>query len=311
MKKIHSFSINCFLFFLFIGVIFFWSFPSRTFAEVFPEKPIVVVIPSYNNIKWLESNLNSVLMQKYSNYRVIYINDCSKDGTGEAVEKFIKSVGVDYKVINFDDNKNPDISSVVLEIDTLINQEPHFFILINNINRCGALENLYRAIQSCKNHEIIATLDGDDWFYHDEVLSQLNSIYSTRDVWFTHGTLVEHPWGHVSWCEPIPQSIIDRNAYREFKCPSHLRTFYAWLFKKIKLEDFLWNGKFFPMAWDMAIMYPMCEMAQERHLFITSVNYVYNMENSINDNKVDPQLQNYLDKLIRNKQRYNRLEFAE
>ena len=47
--------------------------------------------------------------------------------------------------------------------------------------------------------------------------------------------------------------------------PTHLRTFYAWLFKKINLEDLLLDGEFFKMTGDQAILYPMIEMAGERH----------------------------------------------
>lgn len=275
------------------------------------EKPMVVIIPSYNNQKWLERNLRSVFMQKYSNFRVIYINDFSRDLTGRNVKNFVRKARVDYQIINFDDAQSDDIESVTRFFTERVNNKKHFFTLVNNTHRCGALANLYRAINSCEDHEVIVTLDGDDWLYDENVLKNLNAAYNSGEVWFTHGTLIEHPYGYINWCEPIPQEVIEKGTYRSFKCPSHLRTFYAWLFKMIKLEDLLWNGKFFPMAWDMAIMYPLCEMAQERHAFMSEVNYVYNMENSINDNKVDSKLQNDLDWIIRNKKPYERVEKDE
>jgi len=55
-----------------------------------PEKPIVVVIPSYNNSKWCDWNLSSVFQQKYNNYRVVYIDDCSNDNTYELVTEKVK-----------------------------------------------------------------------------------------------------------------------------------------------------------------------------------------------------------------------------
>ena len=290
-------------------MVYFFAFP--LYGNAVLEKPMVVVIPSYNNQKWLELNLRSILLQKYSNYRVIYINDCSRDSTGINVENFIKKEGIEYQVINFDDDQSDDIEASTLLFAKMINNTKHFFTLVNNTYRCGALANLYRAINSCEPNEIIATVDGDDWLYDENVLKNLNSVYSSGEIWFTHGTLIEHPYGHVNWCEDIPQDVIKKGTYRSFKCPSHLRTFYTWLFKMIKLEDLLWKGKFFPMTWDMAIMYPLCEMAQERHAFISEVNYVYNIENSINDNKVDPQLQNDLDWIIRNKKPYERVEKDE
>ena len=61
------------------------------------------------------------------------------------------------------------------------------------------------------------------------------------------------------------------------------------------------------MAWDMAIMYPMIEMAGDKHEFLSRVNYIYNIENNINDNKVNANLQNELDRVIRNMPPYKPL----
>jgi glycosyltransferase involved in cell wall biosynthesis len=286
-----------------------WSWPS--YSSSMPEKPMVIVIPSYNNIQWYQDNLASILNQQYGNYRCIYINDCSTDGTGEAVKRYLDRIGIHYREIFFDDRFSESLMEKNDKFIQMVTEEKHPFILIHNLNRCGALANLYRAIHSCQNTEIIVTVDGDDWLYDDQVLKRLNETYSLNDIWFTHGCLIEYPWGRVTWSEPIPYGIIERHEFRKFKCPSHLRTFYAWLFKKIKLEDFLYQGNFFAMAWDMAIMYPLAEMSGFRHAYIHEVNYVYNMANHINDNKVDPQLQNHLDQLIRNKPPYQRLEKAE
>ena len=44
-------------------------------------KPFVVIVPSYNNSEWVERNLRSIFEQKYDNFRVIYIDDASTDGT--------------------------------------------------------------------------------------------------------------------------------------------------------------------------------------------------------------------------------------
>ena len=52
-------------------------------------KNIAIIIPSYNNCQWYQRNLSSVIAQDYQNFRVIYIDDCSSDGTGELVEQFI------------------------------------------------------------------------------------------------------------------------------------------------------------------------------------------------------------------------------
>lgn len=271
---------------------------------VMPEKMMVIVIPSYNNARWLAPNILSVISQKYANYRVIYMDDCSKDGTIDGVSAFLHSQSIPFQRIDFDDSQLDHVAAA----DTLAQLLQSKFVLVRNVNRCGALANLYRAIHSAKPNEVIVTLDGDDWFAHDQVLADLNKVYASENVWMTHGRLVEYPHGGANWCLPIPDDYIQRNAFREYRCSSHLRTFYAGLFQQIRLEDLLFEGKFFAMTWDQAIMFPMMEMAGERHAFISQVNYVYNMANNLNDNKVDPDLQNRLEALIRNKPRYERLE---
>lgn len=245
-----------------------------------PEKLIIVIIPSYNNAQWYEGNLNSVFKQNYSNYKVIYIDDLSTDGTGNLVDAYIKKMKQDFRCT-----------------------------LIKNTRRCGALENLYNAIHGCEDAAIIVTLDGDDRFAHTEVLKKINEVYSTQNVWLTHGKFIEFPTGWQFWSEPMPDYVIRSNSYRQHRPhPSHLRTFYAKLFKLINVEDLKYNGRFFEMTWDQAMMFPMIEMAAERHCYISEILYVYNTATSINDNKVNAQLQRDLEAIIRNRKPYSRLE---
>lgn len=207
----------------------------------------------------------------------------SVDGTGEAVKAIVR--------------RHRGRNKVNHRVDVIVNQK-----------RMGALANLYHAIHSCEDDEIIVTVDGDDWLQHKNVLKDLNTLYSTQNIWLTHGRLIEYPNNVSAWCEPFPQHIIEKNDFRKFKCASHLRTFYAWLFKKIQIEDLQYEGDFFIMTWDMAMMYLMLEMAGERHAFVSNINYVYNTINPINDNKVNANYQNFLDRLIRNMPPYSRLD---
>ena len=59
-------------------------------ASKLKEHPLVVIIPSYNNAQWYKKNLDSVFNQRYSNYRIIYLDDASTDQTGYLVEKYIQ-----------------------------------------------------------------------------------------------------------------------------------------------------------------------------------------------------------------------------
>ncbi len=246
-----------------------------------PENPMVVIVPSYNNKNWVYENLISIFKQDYSNYRIIYIDDASTDGTADEVERLVRDQGLGAR-----------------------------FTLIRNSTRKGGLFNLYHAISSCADREIILSLDGDDWFANIWVLKTVNAAYAKGDVWLTHGTMVEYPQYSLGWSIPIPKEIVEKNAFRSYRCPSHLKTYYAWLFKKIDLQDLKHEGEFFSMTWDQAIMFPMMEMAGHRHAFISEVVYIYNTSNPINDNKINAKLQNDLESLIRAKPAYAKLPEA-
>jgi glycosyltransferase involved in cell wall biosynthesis len=243
-------------------------------------KKIAVIIPSYNNRQWYDRNLSSVIAQDYQNFRVTYVDDCSSDGTGELVAQFIADRG-----------------------------PGNLIHLIRNPVRLGALHNLFNTIRACDNDEIVVLLDGDDWLAHNGVLKKINEVYANPDCWMTYGQYRSCPDNVTAYSREIPSDIINANEFRQTEwCSSHLRSFYAWLFKLIKTEDLLDpSGTFYSMAWDQAIMFPMLEMSGHRAKFIDEVLYIYNAANPINDCKVDRQLQQRLETIIRRQKPYDRL----
>jgi len=248
------------------------------------EKPIVVVIPSYNNKDWYKKNLDSVFNQKYENYRVIYINDRSPDSTGQLVEKYVKKCN-----------------------------QTHRFTLINNEKNAGALANLYKTIHTCQDDEIIAQLDGDDWFAHNNVLQKINAVYQDPNIWMTYGqyeTLIYSKskkkfYKIKGGCKAISHNIVRANAYRENRWKSSaLRTFYAGLFKQIKLEDLIENGSFYKVTWDLAMIFPMLEMSGGRFKFIDEILYTYNCITALNDFKMRVKEQLHTENIARAKPKY-------
>jgi len=241
------------------------------------DKKFVIVIPSYNNVKWCVTNIQSVINQDYKFYRAIFVDDCSSDGTFEAVAAKV-----------------------------LASEKFDKITLIKNTTRIGALANLYNMIQSCDDDEIILTLDGDDWLPDDQVLNTLSKHYSDENIWMTYGQYKNYPDGEIGVADPYPENIVNNNSFRSYKWgASHLRTFYSWLFKKIKKEDLFYNGSFMQMTWDLGIMFPMLEMSGNHSKYIADILYIYNMTNPINDHKVNKQLQQDLDRLIRKKPQYS------
>ena len=241
-----------------------------------------VIIPSYNNSKWCEANLESVFSQTYQNWVIYYIDDLSTDDTVATVERYIDTRGMRDKCR-----------------------------VIHNSTRVGAMENLYNGIHAADPECVIATLDGDDRLANPDVLQHIAEVYADPEVWLTYGSFQAEPGGWRGGCRPIPRDVlVDVGIrYYPFWITSHLRTFYAALFHKIKKEDLMKDGKFVEIAYDVAIMLPMVEMASPNHTrYIHEINYLYNLTNPISDsNRRDYQVA--VERYIRSLPRYKPLPF--
>ena len=258
------------------------------------EKPMVVVICSYNNAPYYAGNLDSVLGQHYENYRVIYVDDASSDCTGDLVQEHLATYDTSDRCQ-----------------------------LVRNDAREGALHNFYHAIHSCADNEIIVELDGDDQLAHEGVLSYINEVYQDDNVWLTYGQYKNMPKEDVQrlgiaemgYARPVSGDVIAKNNFRRKFVYMALRTFYAGLFKKINKQDLIcdktfgdWEGKFFPEGKDGASMFPMLEMAGPRFKFIPDVLYLRDVSNPINAFKVGKHWHKLVAACLRKKKRYTPLQ---
>ena len=228
-----------------------------------------IITPAYEVEDFIENALNSVFNQDYDKFEYIITDDCSEDGTVEKIKEFIKK-----------------------------NDCGDYFRLVQNDENVGALCNQYTMVQemAADDEDVVIILDGDDWLANDFVLKKLNEVYEKEECWLTYGSYVRHPDGtkssfHVSeYSDEIKKS----GGFKEDPQwrASHLRTFKYKLAKKVEKEDLLdEDGLFYSMCADLAMMYPLMEMAREKVFFVEDVLCVYNEENPINDHKIDRQYQ--------------------
>lgn len=248
------------------------AFCSTLFSE---DKELIVVILSYNNERYCEQNLKSVFIQTYRNYRVIFVDDCSKDRTGE-------------------------LASCLIEKNDFKNK----FTFLKNKFRKKAVQNFYEVIHGCPDNAVIVVLDGDDWFASDTILEEINTAYQDENVWMTYGNY-RCIVGKKLYCGEFSEETILNNTYRKHSwVSSHVRTFYAWLFKQIKKEDLMYKGEFFPLMSDYATMLPMLELAGGRYKFINKPLYIYNNCNRLNNNRVNKKNQLFFKDYILEKEPY-------
>ncbi len=224
------------------------------------ERELAVVVPTYNNSRKdiCILNISSILDQDYDNFHVYIINDRSEDDTLQKIATFLED--------------HPRKNKVTL---------------IDNKERVGAMANYYTMIHQLPDHVIVLNIDGDDWPVDPYVFSFINMVYADPNVWITYGQYVEYPRNEIGFCRGYPKKVIQENSYRKCGLPiSHLRTYYAWLFKKLNKEDLMYNGEFVQATCDKVMMVPMIEMSAGRFRCIEDVLYVYNAHNPISDMRV-------------------------
>ena len=237
-----------------------------------------ILILSYNTSKYVNSNLSSVLNQKYNNFDVIFINCQSTDNTA----KLAYNIGRNY----------------------------NNFYLFNNTQRCYQTENFLLGSFTARKNSIIVSVDGDDWLYDDNVLSKLNMIYLAKRCLMTYGLYVEFPYREVNFARTDKINIIKENKFRA-KSPysvSHLRTWKRELILNINHDDLLYNDEFPKMAGDIAVLPYMIEMSHDRACFISDRLYVYNGINENSDHNINIDLQRATGKYFSNKKPYNRID---
>lgn len=240
---------------------------------------IKVITPFYNPGEFLETCVNTLMSQKYDNFNVIFVDDCSTDGS--------------YDLLPKDDERA---------------------IIVKNETRKTALENIHDAIMNhCEPDDIVVLVDGDDWLPNKNVLSYINDFYNQNDCWIMYG---QASWtdGRRGFASAYPENEFQNLRKSPFRV-SHIRSFRAGLYQSIKDHDLNFdcmkdkNGEFYKMTYDVAIMFPIMEMAgYEKVKFNDTILYVYNRNNPISDDKVNQQLQWDIHAEISNKPSFNKIE---
>ena len=238
-----------------------------------------IIVPVFNAEKYLEKCLKSIIKQSYSNYQVKVVDDCSTDSSYDVAAKICA---------NYD--------------NFYIRKNPRRLGALNNINEMLSLE----IKEPSKTIDIL--LDGDDYLYSGDVLNIIYEKYLNTNCLITYGS---HLSSHGVQGKKYPWFIRKFNLYRKyFWYASHLRTFRHDLWLSVNPNDLLdKNGQYFSVAWDLAIMYPMLEMAGNRQEFVQDLLYVYNDQNPISDHKIRRREQISVAKKIRRKNNYKKKNF--
>lgn len=146
-----------------------------------------------------------------------------------------------YRVILVDDGSLDGTAEKANQF-IVDNNQADRVILIRNETKIGQIASLYRAIDSCLDREIVIPLDAKNWLAHPLALSRLNAAYQNPDIWFTLSRAIEYPSYDIREAIQI--------------------SYYASLFKQIRLEDLYQKGHF--ATHPDSYLFPIQDMAAGR-----------------------------------------------
>lgn len=238
------------------------------------EQKIIIITTFFNSEKYIEKCIDSVISQDYENYELYLIDDCSTDNTAETVKRKISSFAPKTKEkIKF----------------------------IQNYENKGAVRNQVETLKNITSgDEIVIILDGDDNLVNNNnIFNFYNNLYQNDQTEFTYGSC----W---SVCDQIPlvaqeypEEIKRARKYRNHRFNwiipyTHTRTFRAKLIKDIDDNNFKnFLGEWYKAGGDGSVFYSVIEQADpEKIKVVQDIFYNYNDSNSLNDYKINSELQN-------------------
>ena len=172
-----------------------------------------------------------MLSQSYDNWRAVFVDDVSNDGTGEVIKKVSKQLRLGDKV-------------------RVVRREEKF----------GETKNTLTELERIDDKEVVCRLDGGDWLTENDTLTYLNEIYKKYNpsvLW------TNHRWAFSNHNISGPMNLNPgQTVYQHPWVSSHLKTFRASKLKRVPKKNFFdEKGEWIKIACDQTIFLPMMHMS--------------------------------------------------
>lgn len=223
----------------------------NTWGDAFyiKQPKLKVIVTTYNNENWAETNIESILEQTYKNFEVLYIDDASSDSTYDIAKKTINS-----------DNR--------------------FKLIRHDSNMSKAYCFMTYIKEFVDDNDIILFIDGDDWIPYNNIFQHVSDFYTNHNCWVAYTKLICYPSLSVSSTHGSKYSdnIHKFNLYRKTDfISSHLKTMRGFIYKNINEDDLKFNGNWTRFGDDVAIMCAAMEQSPKEKIGVMDfVGYAYN-----------------------------------
>jgi glycosyltransferase involved in cell wall biosynthesis len=170
----------------------------------------------------------------------------------------------------------------------------------NNQTREYSMANLVSAIRWCNAapEDVIATLDGDDWFAGNDSLQIIADAYEEFDCWITYGSWLSvklSPSGRPNGCWPAyAEGTVDFRRHQFLG--TAVRTWKRWLWDHIRDGDLRnESGDYVRVSEDKLVMIPLLEICgtlRARHIAAPIMVYNKIVDYALGDAFADERLHN-------------------
>lgn len=234
-----------------------------------------------NNLNSLENFINNsrllVVVPLY-NTDPLLLENCLKS--------IIKQNNKNYKVCIVDDASNKNVDNIHEIIFRYCNEYHNFHYIIKKENK-GQIHSDKVGMEHLNpsDDDIILLVDGDDELYSNDVFTYIEDLYKNNDIYLTFGNYIKRINGTLKnktniKCDKDWNTISKNKLFRDIPFMfSHLKTFKYKLFKNIKIQDLMKDGKYIKSATDVAMMMPMLEMSGGKFKCVSKPLYIYNADN--------------------------------
>ena len=246
---------------------------------------IKVIIPFYNPGDFLETCVASVLTQKYDNFEVLFINDCSTDGSAKKyVPRQLPKLNENNKIVlNADGQVIFENSHPILDITKCKTVN-----LWETSQYTGSVMNIHRAlVDFClDDNDIVFIINGSGYLTNKNVLEQINKIYKDNpNINFVYGK--EKNWKGSCYNEEDFNRGINKSPFKLSYPISFRKKVYSDLLKKDSKCNFSKNSKgdFLRYKFEIVIIFSILNnlnlsqvFFNEKEIFVRDKDYKFSEE---------------------------------